>query len=134
MMEKIAQTLYSFFNVTLFCIFFSEVVLHQRLAADPEIITSQRYLSRDKKNGMNKMVTKMCKKYGFLEESAQFDPESVLAKVVFVRTHHMFSLILNFLFPLISKKNLHFFNFFKHFSKKLSSKKIISENEQKREL
>ena len=76
--------------------FFSEVVLHQRLAADPEIITSQRYLSRDKKNGMNKMVTKMCKKYGFLEESAQFDPESVLAKVVFVRTHHMFSRILNY--------------------------------------
>ena len=26
------------------------------------------------------MVTKMCKKYGFLDESAQFDPESVLAK------------------------------------------------------
>ena len=100
MMEKIAQTLFSF-------LIFSEVVLHQRLAADPEIITSQRYLSRDKKNGMNKMVTKMCKKYGFLEESAQFDPESVLAKVVFVRTHHMFSRILNyFLFVIVfSRKN-----------------------------
>ena len=97
MMEIIVQTLFSFL------IFFSEVVLHQRLAADPEIITSQRYLSRDKKNGMNKMVTKMCKKYGFLEESAQFDPESVLAKVVFVRTHHMFSRILNyFLFIIVT--------------------------------
>ena len=83
-------------NIILLFYFFSEVVLHQRLAADPEIITSQRYLSRDKKNGMNKMVTKMCKKYGFLEESAQFDPESVLAKVVFVRTHHMLSRILIF--------------------------------------
>ena len=89
-------------NIILISIFiFSEVVLHQRLAADPEIITSQRYLSRDKKNGMNKMVTKMCKKYGFLEESAQFDPESVLAKVVFVRTHHMFSRILNYVLVVI---------------------------------
>ena len=104
-------------NIILISIFiFSEVVLHQRLAADPEIITSQRYLSRDKKNGMNKMVTKMCKKYGFLEESAQFDPESVLAKVVFVRTHHMFSRILNTLFvqgfPCFQKKKKKKINIF----------------------
>jgi hypothetical protein len=81
----------------------TEVVLHQRLAADPEIITSQRYLSRDKKNGMNKMVTKMCKKYGFLEESAQFDPESVLAKVVFVLSQVVYTILTILHPPLLFK-------------------------------
>merc|ERR1719273_2134755 len=52
---------------------------------------------------MNKMVTKMCKKYGFLEESAQFDPESVLAKVVFVLSQVVYTILTILHPPLLFK-------------------------------
>ena len=71
----------------------SEVVLRQRLAADPEIITSQRYLSRDRKNGINKFVTKLCKKHGFLKENEVIDSESILAKNVFVLSQVIYTLL-----------------------------------------
>merc|ERR1712109_400371 len=85
-------------------LFMTEIVLRQRLEADPEIITSQRYLSRDKKNGINKLVTKMCKKYGYLEETAQFDSESTLAKGVFVLSQVIYT-ILTILHPPILFKS-----------------------------
>merc|ERR1712203_598667 len=81
----------------------TEIVLRPRLNADPEIITSQRYLSRDKKNGMNKLVTKMCKKYGFLKETDEFDSESLLAKVVFVLTQVIYTLLTILHPPLLFK-------------------------------
>jgi len=84
-------------------LFMTEVVLHQRLEADQEIITSQRYLTRDKKNGITKFATKMCKKYGFMEESAQFDPESMLAKVVFVLSQVVYTLLTILHPPLLFK-------------------------------
>jgi len=74
-------------------LFMTEVVLRQRLAADPEIITSQRYLSRDRKNGINKFVTKLCKKHGFLKENEVIDSESILAKNVFVLSQVIYTLL-----------------------------------------
>ena len=62
----------------------SEVILRARLSGDPEIVTSLRYLARDKTNSMNQLVTVVCTKLGFIERGQPFDPDTKLAKTVFV--------------------------------------------------
>ena len=70
-----------------------EIILRPRLDSDLEIITSQRYLARDKKNSFNKAVSKWCRKHGYLEADQSFDSETTLAKVVFVVTQCLYQLV-----------------------------------------
>ena len=75
--------------------FFSipERVLYDRLAADPEIVTSLRYLSRDEKNSMNQLATIACRKLGLLKKGEPFDPETKLSKMVFVVAQLFYTLV-----------------------------------------
>ena len=54
------------------------------LNADPEIVTSLRYLSQDKKNPFTKAVTRACKRVGLLGPDEPLDPSRPLTKGVFV--------------------------------------------------
>ena len=73
------------------------MVLHARLSGDPEIVTSLRYLARDKTNSMNRIVTIVCTKLGFIERGQPFDPETKLAKTVFVLAQLGYILVTIFL-------------------------------------
>lgn len=95
-----------------FYILMTEVILKSRLDADPEIVTSQRYLARDSKNSANRymsclkkalsgeitldyyrLVTKICRKYGYLGPTEEFEPETILSKVVFVVSQMVYTLV-----------------------------------------
>jgi hypothetical protein len=71
----------------------SEVVLKTRLAADPEIVTSQRFLAKDTKNPVVKLVLKFCRKHGFLQPNQGFEPETILAKIIFVVSQVVYTFV-----------------------------------------
>ena len=54
------------------------------LDSDPEIVTSLRYLSQDKKNPLTKVVTKAVRRVGLLGPEEPLDPSRMLTKGVFV--------------------------------------------------
>ncbi len=58
-------------------IFFSEVVYADMLAMDPNLITSLRWLSRDHRHPMNKLVTKGCRSAGIIHHGAYLDSEVI---------------------------------------------------------
>ena len=70
-----------------------EIVLMQYLQNDKSIITSVRHLTRDKKNPIVNRVTQTCAKYGLVKEGECLDPDTNLAKVVFVFSQMMYSLL-----------------------------------------
>ena len=72
---------------------FTEVVLKSRLDADQDLITSIRYLTRDKKYSLNKILKKFCQKHGYLGPNEDFDSESVLAKTVFVVSQVIYTVV-----------------------------------------
>merc|ERR1712141_124746 len=74
-------------------VFMTEVVLRSKLDADLEIVTSQRYLSLDYKMGANKFVTKICRKNGWLGPEENLDPETRLAKIAFVISQFVFTIL-----------------------------------------
>ena len=61
-----------------------EVYYAEFLDSDPEIVTSLRYLSQDKKNPFTKAVTRACKRVGLLGPDEPLDPSRPLTKGVFV--------------------------------------------------
>jgi len=85
-------------------IFITECVLRQHLQNDKSIVTSVRYLSRDRKNLIVSRVTKICEKYGLVNEGECLDPETNLAKGIFVLCQVLYS-ILNILHTNILYKN-----------------------------
>ncbi len=56
-------------------LFLTEVVYRRALDADPSMITSIRWLTRDRRNPMNKLVTDACRSAGLLKEEEFLDPE-----------------------------------------------------------
>ena len=70
-----------------------EIVLMQHLQNDKSIITSVRYLTRDRKNPLVNRVTQSCAKYGLVKEGECLDPDTNLAKVVFVCCQMIYSLL-----------------------------------------
>ena len=67
----------------------SEVYYGEMLNSDPEIVTSLRYLSQDKKNPFTKAVTRACKRVGLLGPDEPLDPSRPLTKGVFVSVQVM---------------------------------------------
>ena len=72
---------------------FLECILRQHLKNDKSIVTSVRYLSRDKKNPIVNRVTKICSKYGLVKEGECLDPETNLAKIIFVLCQVIYSIL-----------------------------------------
>ena len=65
----------------------------EHLKSDKTIITSVRYLTRDRKNPLVNRVTKACAGYGLINEGECLDPDTNLAKVVFVCCQMVYSLV-----------------------------------------
>ena len=70
-----------------------EIVLRHHLQSDKSIVTSVRYLSRDRKNPIVYRVTNICAKYGLVKEGECLDPETNLAKGVFVCSQIIYTLL-----------------------------------------
>jgi len=77
----------------IFFIFCTEVLLKSELDADPDLITSVRYLSRDYKNPMNRLVNFTCRKLGLIGKEEYMDPEDLRAKAVFVVAQCLYTCI-----------------------------------------
>ena len=71
-----------------------EVLYKQRLDKDPEIVTSLRYLSQDKKNPFTKAVTKAVKKVGLIGKDEPLDPNRMLTKLIFVSVQLLYTMLL----------------------------------------
>ena len=84
------------------------------LQQDPNLITSVRYLARDKKNPMAKSIKGLLLKQGIITKGPDglpnMDPDSALAQIIFVVTQVCVSL--KFLwkpFPCVKKNILSFY-------------------------
>ena len=55
----------------------------ERLAADPSIQTSLRWLTRDSKNPMHILAKRVCRMIGVLQPTEEFEPEALKTKLVF---------------------------------------------------
>ena len=73
---------------------FSEILFAPTLEADPDLITSLRYLSRDKRNPMNKLVTNLCRRIGFVKAEEDLDPAHIKTKLIFVATQLIYTMLL----------------------------------------
>lgn len=74
-------------------LFITEIVLRQHLQSDKSIVTSVRYLTRDRKNPIVYRVTNICAKYGLVKAGECLDPETNLAKGVFVCSQIIYTLL-----------------------------------------
>merc|ERR1711915_391363 len=61
----------------------TEVALKSYLAEDPQLITSLRYLTKDKKNGFRNLCMFLLQKIGVNREDEDLDPDSLKTKATF---------------------------------------------------
>eukprot|EP00095_Tigriopus_kingsejongensis_P004040 maker-scaffold5_size1054832-snap-gene-5.7 protein:Tk04040 transcript:maker-scaffold5_size1054832-snap-gene-5.7-mRNA-1 annotation:"Protein of unknown function DUF2838" len=62
----------------------TEYLFKPQLDADPELTTSLRYLSQDKKNPARKLVKNVCVKINVLRKDEELDPDTWKTKIIFV--------------------------------------------------
>lgn len=62
----------------------TEYLFKPQLDADPELTTSLRYLSQDKKNPARKLVNKVCVQLKVLRKDEEMDPDQWKTKIIFV--------------------------------------------------
>jgi hypothetical protein len=62
--------------------------------AQPELLTSLRWMSADKKNLFTKMVLKFCRKVGIFGRNEAFNSFSIKTKLVFIIAQFLFSLLM----------------------------------------
>ena len=78
------------------CLHLTGVVFAKSLQQDPNLITSVRYLARDKKNPMAKSIKGLLLKQGIITKGPDglpnMDPDSALAQIIFVVTQVCVSL------------------------------------------
>lgn len=72
-------------------LFLIEIVFADYLASDLEIITSMRYLAKDKKNGMNNLVQAITRTMGLVGPTEEFDPETAKTKSIFIVTQGVYT-------------------------------------------
>ncbi|XP_023337252.1 uncharacterized membrane protein C776.05 [Eurytemora carolleeae] len=73
-------------------LFLTEVVWADRLQRDPDLITSHRYLIKDKKNGMNKLVRKVTIALGIIEKTEEFT-DGPKSKILFMLSQLLYTLV-----------------------------------------
>ncbi len=64
------------------------------LDSDPEIVTSLRYLSKDKRNPFTKAVTKAVRNLGIIGRDEPLDPSRLLTKLIFVSVQLVYTMLL----------------------------------------
>lgn len=76
-----------------FYIIKTEIIDHHYFQANPEIPTSLRWLTRDRKNVMHVVAKRICRKIGYLGPKEEFDPAALKTKIVFWVGQFIFMLI-----------------------------------------
>ena len=71
----------------------TEVGLRSSLAADPDLITSLRYLAGDKKNGFRNLCLRLMRRLGVAEPDEELDPDTIKAKVAFFVCQLIYTLV-----------------------------------------
>jgi len=74
-------------------LFMTEFWFAERLAADPTLITSVRYLAQDKKNGMHKLAKKIMRSIGVMGKTEEMDSEQLKSKLIFFLVQGVYSVI-----------------------------------------
>ena len=70
----------------------TEVVDRQKLDRDPEYITSLRWMSRDSKSSISKLVLNLMRLFRIFKHDEGFDPSSVKTKLIFVASQFIYTL------------------------------------------
>jgi len=80
-------------------LFLTGVVFAKSLQQDPNLITSVRYLARDKKNPMAKSIKGLLLKQGIITKGPDglpnMDPDSALAQIIFVVTQVIYTALMS---------------------------------------
>jgi len=71
----------------------TEWVFVSILSQDLNLMTSLRYLGKDKKNPMTRIVTKLARDLGLTERDQYLDPEAFLTKLVFCFSQLVYTLL-----------------------------------------
>jgi len=71
----------------------TEGVLRNQLRRDPDLITSLRYLAKDKKNGFRNLCVDILCRLGLNRAGEDLDPESIKAKTIFAITQLIYTII-----------------------------------------
>jgi hypothetical protein len=79
----------------------TEVLDRSRLDRDPRLVTSLRWLSRDKKNGMHRLVRGLMVRWGVMAKNEEFAPESVKTKVIFMASQLVYTAVTLLPVPLL---------------------------------
>lgn len=73
--------------------FMTEFWFADRLASDPTLVTSVRYLAKDKKNGMHQLSKNLMRKLGVMGKTEDFDSEQLKSKMIFFTVQGVYSVL-----------------------------------------
>ncbi len=71
-------------------LFLTEVVYRRELEADPNLITSIRWLSRDRQHPMNRLICRACRSWGVIGPDEYLDSEALYCKALFVTVQFVY--------------------------------------------
>ena len=71
----------------------TEVTLRSQLSNDPDLITSLRYLAKDKKNGFRNLCMSILCQLGFSQPGEELVADSFKAKITFSITQFVYTII-----------------------------------------
>jgi len=71
----------------------TEVLDREKLDKRPDISTSLRWLSKDKKNFLGKVILNTCRRVGLLSKDEIFDSNSFKTKFIFMTTQFVYSML-----------------------------------------
>jgi hypothetical protein len=71
----------------------TEVLDKSKLDARPDLLTSLRWMSSDKKNFFAIIILKLCRLLGLLLKDEEFDASSTKTKVIFISAQFLYSLL-----------------------------------------
>jgi len=77
----------------IFFLYVTEVMLVEKIKADPTLVTSVRYLANDKKNSMHKLTKRVMKRLGIMGPTEEFNSEELKSKIIFYATQGIYSIV-----------------------------------------
>lgn len=87
----VAMFVYSFWQASY--LFVTEWWLAAKLSKNPNLRTSLRYLSQNKKNGMHCMVKQACRSVGIFTKTEEFNYKEMKTLVIFCSAQFMYTLL-----------------------------------------
>ena len=112
LMEWFVYPLASYVLWQIFYLFVTELVCRKHIEQNPDVSTSMRWLSADRKNGFNKfckmvrlyiyfflqtnfqtIAQQICRKIGVLKPQEEFDGDTTKTKIVFVTVQFLYTIL-----------------------------------------